>query len=102
MIDAGCQPNAITINNLMRVHVKAGQTDRVLQRLIVGMGRNCEEAIKVINAIVRKGMREIKCKPNTVTCNILMRMSADSKSADMVIKLKQEMEEGKIEPNVNT
>ncbi|KAK6802899.1 hypothetical protein RDI58_000683 [Solanum bulbocastanum] len=30
MIDVGCQPNAITFNNLMRVHVKAGRTEMVL------------------------------------------------------------------------
>ena len=47
-------------------------------------------------------MKELKCKPNTVTYNILMRMFADSKSTDMVFKLKKEMDASEIEPNADT
>jgi len=47
-------------------------------------------------------MKELNCMPNTVTYNVLMRMFADSKSTDMVLKLKKEMDENEIEPNVNT
>ncbi|KAF9611108.1 hypothetical protein IFM89_027001 [Coptis chinensis] len=29
----GCSPNSITFNNLMKVHVKAGRTEKVLQEM---------------------------------------------------------------------
>ncbi|KAL2320029.1 hypothetical protein Fmac_028998 [Flemingia macrophylla] len=41
-------------------------------------------------------MKELKCQPNTLTYNILMRMFAESKSNDMVLKMK-EMDENKVE-----
>ncbi|KAF5189664.1 Pentatricopeptide repeat-containing protein, partial [Thalictrum thalictroides] len=31
MIYVGCSPNSVTFNNLMRVHVEAGRTEKVLQ-----------------------------------------------------------------------
>ena len=47
-------------------------------------------------------MKGLKCKANTVTYNVLMQMFAESKSTDMVLKLKAEMDEEEVEPNVNT
>ncbi|KAG5047973.1 hypothetical protein JHK85_009076 [Glycine max] len=93
---------------------------------------NPEEAVKVLNLMVTKGvapnastfnfifgciaklhdvngahwmyarMKELKCLPNTLTYNILMRMFAKSRSTDMVLKMKKEMDENQVEPNVNT
>lgn len=47
-------------------------------------------------------MKEFKHEPNAVTYNTLMKMHVALKSTDMVLKLKKEMDENKIEPNVNT
>ncbi|CAM8954152.1 unnamed protein product [Rhodiola kirilowii] len=44
-------------------------------------------------------MQALKCE---LTYNILMQMFVDSKSTDMVLKLKTEMDENGVEPNVNT
>ncbi|KAI8005153.1 Pentatricopeptide repeat-containing protein [Camellia lanceoleosa] len=135
----------------MRVHVKAGRTEKVLQvynqmkRLSCPADtvtynflieshckdENCGEAVKILDTMVKRGcapnvhtfnpifrcilkagmnaahrtfvrMKELKCQPNTVTYNVLMRMFVDSKSTDMVLKLKKEMDEKEIEPNENT
>ncbi|GFS36006.1 pentatricopeptide repeat (PPR) superfamily protein [Actinidia rufa] len=116
MIDIGYERNAVTFNKMMRVLVKASRTDKRYNR---------KEAIQVLNAMVKKGcipnahtfnpifrciskardvnaahrlfirMKKLKCKP----CNILMWIFADSKSTDMVFKLKKEMDESEIDPN---
>ncbi|PPD97722.1 hypothetical protein GOBAR_DD05232 [Gossypium barbadense] len=103
-----------------------------IQRNENGRDDNLDEAVKVLNSMLKKGcipnsstfntifkciqklrdvnaahrmyvkMKGYKCTPNTVTYNVLMRMFASAKSADMVLKLKKKMDENEVEPNVNT
>jgi len=47
-------------------------------------------------------MRELKCKPNTVTYNLLIELFNKEKSTDMMLRMKKEMDEEGVEPNVNT
>ncbi|KAJ6736444.1 CHLOROPLAST RNA PROCESSING 1-LIKE PROTEIN [Salix viminalis] len=51
MLDAGCQPNSITYNSLMRIHVKAGRTEKL-----------------------KKEMDENKIEPNVNTYKVLITM----------------------------
>ncbi|PWA35852.1 pentatricopeptide repeat (PPR) superfamily protein [Artemisia annua] len=131
MVDEGITPNSITYNNLMRVHVKAGRTEKVLQVYNQMKRLSCEPHLITYNFLIETHckdenlflmrlreifkardvnaahrlfgrMKALKCQPNTVTYNLLMRMFAESKSADMVLKLKEEMDENDVELNVNS
>ncbi|PSS19845.1 Pentatricopeptide repeat-containing protein [Actinidia chinensis var. chinensis] len=75
MVKKGCIPNAHTFNPIFRCISKARDVNAA-HRLFIKM-------------------KKLKCKP----CNILMWMFADSKSTDMVFKLKKEMDESEIDPN---
>ncbi|KAL2334299.1 hypothetical protein Fmac_015512 [Flemingia macrophylla] len=107
----GCVVDTITCNFIIEIHCR---------------DENLEEAVKFLNLMVKRGvapnastfnfifgciaklhdvngahwmyarMKELKCQPNTLTYNILMRMFAESKSTDMVLKMK-EMDENKVE-----
>ncbi|KAF1002873.1 hypothetical protein AG4045_006639 [Apium graveolens] len=117
MIDAGCKPNAITFNNLMRVHVKAGRTERVLQVYNQMRKLNCaadtitynfliethcrdenrDEAIKVINTMVRKG-----CEPNASTFNPIFRCILKAGDVNSAHRLFARMKEIKCKANTVT
>ncbi|KAF9612161.1 hypothetical protein IFM89_038349 [Coptis chinensis] len=73
MVKKGCSANASTFNPIFR----------------------CIMKLKDVNAAHRMytKMKEMKSTSNTVTYNVLMKMFAEFKSADMVFKLKQEMDE---------
>nr|GEU55716.1 hypothetical protein [Tanacetum cinerariifolium] len=121
MLDEGIMPNSITYNNLMRVHVKAGRTVKVRQVYNQMKRLNCEPDLITYNFFIETHckdenlddavkashrffgrMKALKCKQNTVSYNLSMRMFVESKSADMVLKLKEEMDENEVELNVNS
>uniref|UniRef100_A0A3Q7GC72 Pentacotripeptide-repeat region of PRORP domain-containing protein n=1 Tax=Solanum lycopersicum TaxID=4081 RepID=A0A3Q7GC72_SOLLC len=117
MIDVGCQPNAITFNNLMRVHVKAGRTEKVLQVynqmkrlscdpdvitynfLIDARCRdeNRDEALKVVNVMAKKG-----CEPNASTFNPIFRCIAKARDVNAAHRLYAKMKELNCKPNTVT
>ncbi|EPS73405.1 hypothetical protein M569_01350, partial [Genlisea aurea] len=85
MVKKGCEANALSFNPILKCI--AGSSD--------------EGGIGAAHSLFSK-MKELKCRPDTVTYNILMKMFAESKSCDMVIKLWREMHENEVEPNQNS
>ncbi|KAI3518006.1 hypothetical protein L1887_06317 [Cichorium endivia] len=112
-----CTPDLITYNFLIETHCKDENRDEAIKILNAMIKNGCEPNASSFNPIFREimkardvnsahrlfsRMKGLKCRPNTVTYNFLMRMFADSKSADMVLKMKEEMDENGVELNVNS
>ncbi|XP_052200661.1 pentatricopeptide repeat-containing protein At1g20300, mitochondrial [Diospyros lotus] len=113
-----CPADTITYNFLIESHCKDGNREEAIKVLNTMVKKGCAPNAHTFNPIFRcissnsrdvnaahrmhARMKQLECKPNTVTYNILMRMFVDSKSTDMVLKLKKEMDDGEIEPNINT
>lgn len=112
----GCPPDAITYNFLIESHCRDDNLEeavKILNSVKKGCNLNASSFNPIFGCISKLGdvnsahrmfakMKDLKCRPNTVTYNILMRMFADKKSTDMVLKLRKEMDENEIEPNANT
>jgi pentatricopeptide repeat protein len=47
-------------------------------------------------------MRELQCKPNVLTYNLLIRLFNMHKSMNMVLRIKKNMDAERVEPNGNT
>ncbi|KAL1170136.1 hypothetical protein V6Z11_A05G193400 [Gossypium hirsutum] len=117
MVDVGCEPNSITFNNLMRVHVKAGRTEKVLQVynqmkrlgcaadtvtynfLIESHCRddNLDEAVKVLNSMLKKG-----CIPNSSTFNTIFKCIEKLRDVNAAHRMYTKMKEYKCMPNTVT
>ncbi|KAM7521259.1 hypothetical protein LguiB_020221 [Lonicera macranthoides] len=97
MIDVGIESNSITFNNLMHVHVKAGLSEKSHFR-----DENREEAIKVLNSMVKKS-----CTPNAYSFNPIFRCILTSRDVNAAHKLFARMKElnmdgSEVELNVNS
>ncbi|KAL2512822.1 Pentatricopeptide repeat-containing protein [Abeliophyllum distichum] len=82
MIHMGCDPNAVTLNNLIRVHVKAGRTEKVLQ--------------------VYDQMKRLHCEPDVITYNFLVRCHCKDMNREEAIKVLDNMVKRGCEPNAST
>ncbi|KAK6131325.1 hypothetical protein DH2020_034928 [Rehmannia glutinosa] len=117
MLDVGCEPNAVTFNNLMRVHVKAGRTEKVLQVYNQMRRLSCEpdvitynflidthckddnreEAIKVLTSMIKKG-----CEPSESSFNPIFRCIAKDQDVNAAHRLFDKMKDVKCKPNTVT